>query len=230
MRAYLALPSHDKRYWGNTLMSVLHTLDPAADSDVEVFPDPLSGSVLPRVFNAAVLNAVQGGFDCLAMLHADVAAEPGWLSMLWEEMQEHDADVISAVVPIKDEWQWTSTGVHTTDEHNRRLMLVECHEKLPKTFDIDAPWLREIGAHMLLLNTGCMLLRVTEPWLRKWAGFQFRSCINWDGDGAVGQQVCTSEDWDMSEQLASLVPQPKLMATTAVRVHHWGAKEWGSHR
>lgn len=229
MRIYLALPSYDQRYWGNTMMSVLHALDPQADSDVELFVDPLSGSVSPRVFNTGLLRAVQGGFDCLAMLHADVAAEPGWLSTLNEEMQEHDADVISAVVPLKDGYEWTSTAVHTIQESNRKLMLSECHEKLPKTFCIDAPWLRSIGAHMLLINTGCMLMRLSEPWLRKWQGFQFISHINWDGNQGMGHQLCVSEDWAMSEQLAAIVPVPRLMATTAVKVHHWGAKAYASH-
>jgi hypothetical protein len=222
MRCYLALPSYDQRYWGNTLMSVLHAVEEG--TDIELFPDPLSGSVTPRVFNSGLLKAVRDDYDCLAILHADVAAQPGWLSRLWWEMREHEADVISAIVPLKDGYQWTSTAVHTNIDLYRKLLLSECHNKLPTTFDVNAPWLQGMHAHTLLLNTGCMLMRLDRAWLYEWQGFQFRSCIDWD---ALTQDTC-SEDWLMSEQL-SWMGGVRLMATTAVRTHHWGPKEYASH-
>src|SRR5215471_7104271 len=42
-------------------------------------------------------------FDYFAMLHSDIEPQPGWLDILYEEMQAMEADVISAVVPIKND-------------------------------------------------------------------------------------------------------------------------------
>ena len=216
MRVFLALPSYDQRYWGHTMMSVLNARKPTTIA--EVLPYPISGSLLPRVFNEALGISIARGYDVLCLLHADVSAEPGWLSMMLDEMQEHDADVLSAVVAIKDERGLSSTAVRTAEDDYRKLSLRECHA-LPQTFAAE-----DIGASMLLLNTGLMLMRTDRPWMKQWNGFRIRSCIQWDTltIDTVG------EDWDMSEQLHALDPQPKLMATTAVQVHHWGSRMWGN--
>jgi hypothetical protein len=223
MRVYLSLPSYDQRYWGNTMMSVLHC--GSKDMDGEVCPDPISGSLLPRVFNEALGRAVVRGYDIFCMLHADLAAEPGWLVKMLRVAKETDADVLSAVVPVKDERHLTSTAVHTSMEQYRKLSLDECHQQCSTSFDIDDPHLQAMGATSLLLNTGLMLMRLDRPWLKQWDGFQIRSRIIWGGDETVIDT--TGEDWDMSEQLNAL--QCRLVATTAVRVHHFGCAVYDSH-
>ena len=224
MRIFLALPSYNQWYHGHCLMSVLNAT--SRGDGLEVMPYPLSGSLLPRVFNEAIGRSVTNKASIMAMLHADIGVEPGWLVKMVEAMQEHDADVLSAVVAIKDTSETTSTAVSLPGEPYRRLTLQECAGALPETFGLEADYLRDMGAERLLLNTGVMLMRVDRPWLRQWSGFQIRSCIRWDSDNIVVDTV--SEDWDMSEQLHNLDPRPRLMATTAVRTLHFGAGMYDS--
>jgi hypothetical protein len=228
MRIYLSLPSYDQRYWGHTMMSVLASGAFAVDG--EVFPDPISGSVLPRVFNEALGRAVTRGYDRLVMLHADIAAEPGWLPKLLTIQDEYDCDILSSVVAIKDDRTLTSTGIHTPTEQFRKLSLHECHNCCAQTFSVNDPYLQQEQASTLLVNTGLLVMRLDRPWLWKWHGFQFRTGIVWGPEqgGTHSAHVHTcSEDWDMSEQLSAL--DCKIMATSAIRTHHFGNAIYPSH-
>ena len=226
MKCYLSLPSYDQRHWSQTMMSVLNCLDGSNDG-LEVFPDPINGSLLPRVFNEALGRAIVRGADVFAMLHADIGCEPGWLSKMWRIMDATGADVLSAVVALKDNRELTSTAIAVPQDPYRKLTLNEVHGGCPETFDRTADYLLDQGASRLLLNTGVMLMRLDRPWLRKWNGFQIRSRIQWQSDGGVLVDT-TGEDWDMSEQLSRLPDDPLLMATTAVRVLHFGSAAWGN--
>lgn len=235
MRVYLSLPSYDQRYWGNTMMSVLcagqvpdcpSLLLPGNGKPTqhELIPDPISGSLLPRVFNESLGKAVCRGCDWFVMLHADVSAEPGWLTKMLTVAYRTGADVLSAVVARKDDREISSTGIHTPAEEYRSLTLRECHEQCGQAFDVDDPYLRQQGATTLLLNTGLLCMRLGRPWLKRWHGFQIRSRIVW---GEKQTRIDTvGEDWDMSEQLAAL--GCKLMATTCCQTHHWGAQVYES--
>lgn len=218
MRIFLALPTYDQRIYVNTMMSALHCRQNG--DPVEVYPYPVSGSLLPRVFNEALATAVVRGYDRLCMMHADVIAEPGWITKLHQVAEEYDADVLSCVVALKDERQLSSTAVTIPGQHPRKLSLHECQHSLPTTFDINAPYLQKMGATELLLNTGLMFMRLDRPWLRRWSGFRIRSRILWSDEEVTVDTL--SEDWDMSRVLAAMEPAPRLLATTAVRVHHWG--------
>jgi hypothetical protein len=234
MRVYLSLPSYDQRYWGNTLMSVLcagnipdRKLVLAGNNGQqkhELGPDPISGSVLPRVFNEALGRAVCRKHDVLVMMHADVAGEPGWLTKMLTVLDMTGADVLSAVVSLKDDRRLTSTGIHTAEQQFRNLSLDECWGQCQQTFGIDDPYLQQQGATALLINTGLLCMRLDRPWLKHWHGFQIRSRIVW---GDTQTHIDTvGEDWDMSEQLAAL--GCKIMATTCVQTHHWGAQVYAS--
>ena len=51
------------------------------------------------------------GLTWFAMLHSDVAPEAWWLDKLIAEAEKHQADLLSAVVPIKSDLGLTSTAI-----------------------------------------------------------------------------------------------------------------------
>lgn len=179
-------------------------------------------SILTLTFNTLLAQALnyrdRQGATHFAMLHNDVVpVEPNWVDVLMEEMEKHDLDMISAVVPIKNEKGLTSTA---TDHMGypwgvRRLTMTEIME-LPETFTAADVKHREDGA-CLLLNTGCWLMRITEPWM---AGLCFRQtdrivwCMSENGWAAQSQ----SEDWDFSRQMAAR--GCRLGATRKVKLFH----------
>lgn len=129
---------------------------------------PLFGhnSLLCHNFNGCWAAALSGreswGFTHLAMLHADVQPQPGWLDILYREMQATGAEVISAVVPIGSREGLTSTAVASEDDWwTRRLTMTEIHD-LPETFGPDD--VSGYGPGPLLINTGCWLSRIDRPW------------------------------------------------------------------
>lgn len=194
-------------------------------------------SILTLTFNTLFAQALnlrdREGATHFAMLHNDVVPlEPNWVDVLMQEMEEHDLDMISAVVPIKNEKGLTSTA---TDHLGypwgvRRLTMTEVMD-LPETFTIkDVPH-REPGA-CLLLNTGCWLMRITDPWV---AGLLFRQqdrivwCLS--ENGWVAQSI--SEDWDFSRQMVAR--GCRIGATRKVKLFHQlpqyhNESAWGTQR
>ena len=170
---------------------------------------------------AQALDAFEAGeIDAFAMIHADVAAEPGWLDKLYAEMRTTDADVISAVIPIKNNTGLTSTAVDDTGDPMivRRLTMREI-ERLPTTFG-DA----EVGGP-ILLNTGLWLARL-GPWcLREeedgtsFFCFELRHRIRRNHNGKRYASLWP-DDWELSRRLHSV--GLKLQATTAAMLIHHG--------
>lgn len=225
MKIFLALPTYDETIYVNTMFSAINAID--SQSTCEVCIEHASGSLLPRVFNRLLATAVVRGYDRLAMLHADIAIMPGWLSKMLALMDEHDADVLSAISPIKDSRALVSTCIYDRYDVLHTLSLAECHNYLPETFDVHADYLQSLKAEVLGVNTGVMVMRLDRPWLKQWSGFRILSGIRWLEKETVVE--ATSEDWQMSRELALLDPPPKVMATRAVQLHHRGAMVWPSH-
>jgi len=193
-------------------------------------------SMLPRVFNmlwCEALNArKQYPISHFAMIHDDIAADMsldlGWLDILLDELERTGADVISAVVPIKDEKGVTSTAIETDDPWwVRRLAMHEVFQ-LPETFSAsDVPWNKD--GRPLLLNTGLWLCKFDPAWVEK-IEFHFYNRIVRMPDGEFMSQD-QPEDWDVSRQFHAL--GLKCVATRKVPlVHglpHWHNKSaWGT--
>lgn len=198
------------------------------------------GSLLAAGFNASwceALNRQRAGEDIrwFAMLHSDVVPQDWWLDTLIEDMIESGADLMSAVIPIKDPMGRTSTAIDDpTDRFNveRTLSTTEA-ANLPMVFG--AP---DCGYpdRMLLANTGCWVCDFTKPW---------RHAKNEDGslkvlftindriiekDGKFVPEV-EPEDWFFSRAIGAL--GAKVMCTRRVQLHHVGKlwfpnnKGWG---
>jgi len=149
-----------------------------------------------------------------------------------DELVANDLDMISAVVPLKNGKGLTSTATDHPDGPwgVRRLTMTEVMQ-LPETFTSkDIPFREDMSC--LLLNSGCTLMKMNEPWAQ---GLHFRQqdrivwCIK-DGDWAP-QSI--SEDWDFSRQMYHR--GCRLGATRKVKLFHqnevyhnhsaWGTQE-----
>lgn len=162
--------------------------------------------------------------------HSDVEPEPGFLETMLGEMERVGADVLSAVVPIKNDSGETSTAIDIpeADGWEGRKMTLEEIYKLPVTFSAaDTQW----PDRALLINTGCLLVDLRGGWAREQLPdsdelrlkFTIRDRIratrNAEGQYCLNVQV-DSEDWGFSRTLHQM--GRAVYATTAVRVGHHG--------
>lgn len=173
---------------------------------------------------AEALN-LRGGWDApshWAMHHADVAAPPGWLDVLLDEMARVGADVMSAVVAIKDERGLTTTAVGRDGGHVlRRLTLREVH-RLPATFSADD--VRRAPGETLLVNTGLWACRFTEPWVEEHC-FRVHDGTRRRPDG-TWEAVELTEDWAFSDWANRR--GLKVWATRKVATVHQGGRGYGT--
>lgn len=196
-------------------------LNPSRRLQVRVF-ESYKASLLANGFNQSWCHAVnlfeEGQASYFAMLHADIEPEHGWLDLLLAEMEEHSLDVVSAVVPLKDERGLTSTGLGGDDPFlpAGRLTMKQL-ANLPQTFSSyhlgrpDRP---------LLVNTGCWLARL-GPWSSEVCFTVNDRIRRVDGKWVAESE---SEDWYFSRQAHAL--GLKVAATTAVRLIHHGDNEF----
>lgn len=185
---------------------------------------PSSGSLLALVFNRTWVTALNTrkdqGWTHYMMRHADIETDPYWLDQLVDELDRSGADILSAVVPIKDGRGLTSTGVHNTAGDLRRITMKELHG-LPETFGIeDIPWAPP-GSN-LAVNTGLWVCRFDQDWVERLGdgtGFHILDAIHQD-EGQVWRAKAMPEDWAFSRwaHLQGL----RVMATRKVRVVHHG--------
>jgi hypothetical protein len=177
-----------------------------------------NSSLINHCFNhlwCTALNERERGITHFAMIHSDIEPSHYWLDTLLLEMQKVGADVISAVVPVKDDRGITSTAVDTGNLfHAKRLTMKEVMS-LPETFT------EEDAGGPLLLNTGLWLCDMRGSWAED---ICFRSHHQLaKRDGQWFPEVI-SEDWDASDQFNKL--GLKLAATRKVKVKHHGASEY----
>lgn len=153
-----------------------------------------------------------------AMIHTDVIPEEYWLDKMLAIMERTNADVLSAVIPIKDHQGLTSTAL---DEQVgdvdpawrvRRITLNEIYKTL------DGVKLEPSFTHpKLLVNTGLMLIDLRKPWIDK-LHFRFEhQIIRHHGKRSA---VCMPEDWAFSRDARAL--GATLWATREVAVRHVG--------
>lgn len=193
------------------------------------------GSLLAKNFNVlwcTLLNTLgkPNQPDYFAMLHSDVAAEPGWLDKLVELLEETRLDLLSVVIPIKSQHGLTSTAIERDDgctwRVKRRLTMHEVFE-LPEVFTSE-----DVGGP-LLVNTGCWVAKVGE-WCRE-VSFTINDHIIQHPDTGQYQAFTEPEDWFFSRECRKIGLE--IGSTRAVRVAHdgdasyrndqpWGTQRW----
>lgn len=192
-----------------------------------------ASSLLTKAFNSlwAMALASRDGGICthFAMLHNDIDPEPAWLDKLLGELTRLDADVVSAVVPLKDTRGLTSTAIdNPADSWNpiKRLSLHEVH-KLPETFDAADCGYPESA---LLINTGLWVCDLRKPWCSAaWPDGSLKMFFRQEDriyrrpehlDGPRYGVETKSEDWNFGRDLHSW--GCKVYATRKVKLKHYG--------
>jgi hypothetical protein len=199
----------------------------ASAGKLNVLALTLHTSVLESTFNELWVAALNARAECkpryFAMLHDDVCPEHFWLDKLVEELEKHDADIVSAVMPIRDLHGMTTTGATDPDDiwstQLRRLSVKEAL-KLPKTFGIedlhDGVFSECSGRNQcLLVGTGCWVCRFDSPWVDDIVWRLESQNVLVDGTWSHRRQ---SEDWLFSIDAHKL--GLKALATTAVKMYH----------
>lgn len=157
----------------------------------------VQSSLLTHGFNRLWCEAMTRrealGIKYFGMIHDDIACGPGWADTLKTILDEQNWDLVSVVVPIKDERGVTSTGRCSGDQFSpHRYTMKEIHEK-PET------WTEP----KLLVNTGLWLCRLDRPWCEKVMFRQQDQVLRAD-DGKRFIARTNPEDWDFSRQLQYL--------------------------
>lgn len=175
------------------------------------------GSLLARGFNTlwcqALNTRAEHHWTHFVMIHSDIDPEHGWLTKLLDEMDRVNADVLSAVVPIKDMTGDSSTAVLDPERKDVHRLHERDLEKLPATFD---------GSHWpnqtLLVNTGLLAVRFDAPWVEH-CWFEIVDRIEKLPDGTFEPRGM-SEDWNFSLQCKAL--RKRVFATQIIGLKHIG--------
>jgi len=182
-------------------------------------------SLLAMSFNKMWCMALneRSKFTHFVMLHDDIVPlDNGWLDTLMGEFLSSGADVVSSVVPIKDDRGLSSTAfLNPRTMEMRRLTMNETHAIKPKTFDAE-----EAGHKgcVVLPNTGLWVCDFTKPWVEQIC-FTVRDRIFKTESGEWVAQTY-SEDWDFGVQCYRL--GVKVKATRAVNLIHKGGFDYPS--
>ncbi len=235
----VAMPGYDGRGSDGAFYGLL--VHPSRGQRLNPVAIRLHQSLLANNFNTLWVMALnhhkQERCQYFAMLHDDIGPSPFWLDVLYEEMKRHDADVISAVSPIKDRLGLTSTAVCSGDRWNsRRLTLKEVFD-LPETFgtqDLINAGIAGPG-QQLLVNTGCMLVDLSKPWVHKLDANDELAChftiddrIRYDREADEYAVETVPEDWNFSRMV--LDHGGRLAATRKVVIQHEGRMTYSSEK
>jgi hypothetical protein len=156
-----------------------------------------------------------------AILHDDIEAPGGWVDDLMEVLVETNADFVAAHMPIKAFTGLTSMGVHYGDLWDINRFTMRRLADLPATFTSD-----EVDGN-LILNTGCCLLRLRDPWLSHPEDFLFTDLNRMAWVDGQRKAQCVSEDWVWTDKLRKA--GAKLAATRRVECGHEGSYLYRNH-
>ncbi len=197
----------------------------------------LRNSLLARCFNhcwaEAVTMAEQGKATHFAMLHTDVVPAPLWIDTLYNELVRLDADIVSAVIPIKTQEGLTSTALDSSDRWNPHRLTMKEVMQLPETFGADDVTQAGLnpGGGKLLVNTGCWICDLRKPWVGKTddAGemlchFTINDRVRREGDRWTVE--VEPEDWYFSRSIYKASPDARIFATRQLHVEHVGTMNW----
>lgn len=242
-KIYFCIPTYDRKVDIGTLFQ---TWQLGSDKYNLTGPQGNACSLLANGFNrfwVEALNARESfGITHFAMLHADILPlNRNWLEVMLDEMETHNADLVSGIVAIKDGRGVTSTGWHPCvwpDDHpdleafrangtrpdyakcfdNKlvRHVCIDHLKELPPTFDCGAA----LADDYLLVNTGLWLADIRNPLFDK-CWFEIRDWLVRDESGKLIPKVMP-EDWHFSMQVADL--GGKVMATQKTPVIHYGSE------
>lgn len=189
------------------------------------------GSILVKTHGMsweAALSHRDQGVTHVAICHADIFPQNGWLDALHEELLRADVDVLSVLMPKKEGTGETSTAIECVSDGKlrRRIITMREAELLPPTFT--AADVHPGG--WLLVNTGLMLARITTGVWPEEVTFQH---VQWlDRRMTPPVHDHETEDWYMSRVLH--VQGARVACTRKIAAAHRGTFDfpnqggWGS--
>lgn len=216
-----------------------------ASNEHAILPAYGSSSLLAFGFNTLYCQALNARskyptMKWFAMLHADVAPESFWLDKLIRIAEESNADALGCIIPFKDPSGLTSTAIAPEGQKYGAFRLTMTQALAPEipatigTAEVRELMLRgmlpQIENPVLLINTGCMIIRIDQHWSDE-IYFNISDRITKDPYNRTYQAETEPEDWFVSKLLHS--KGAKVMATRSVKVSHLGGgnfpndKVWG---
>lgn len=175
-------------------------------------------------FNALLIMALQlhkqGKADYFLLWHSDILPEPHFVDKMVAIAEEKNAEILSAIVPIKDQNGLTSTaldepvGDMPPEWRVRRFTMKEISE-MPETFTHDK----------LLVNTGLLLIKLSASWVKD-IYFHFDDkIIEHHGQRLA---VLFPEDWMFSRDARKLGCTSQWV-TRAVKLTHVGHQQFPNY-
>lgn len=198
-RVLIATPTHDGSVF-NTGAIVDCFLTPG----LELAYEKRKSSLLAHSRNLIWRSAIDADVDWLVMIDADV--EPvgtGWLNKLLTEAAVHNAPVLGAVIPLKEDSGDTSTAMYMGDWEAER------YGRAFLSLNPDHTWTHRD----LLVSTGLLLVNMVGSWVHN-IKFTIQDRIEPNGEIRVWP-----EDWDFCRQCHKM--GIKVWATTKIPVIHW---------
>ena len=235
---FLACPTYDNTIQAATSAAIWCRGTKTHSVNVSIMGQSLLAKNFNEMWCEALNQRSAKNLKYFAMLHADIQPQDWWIDTLIAELEKHDADIISGVVPIKDNRGVTSTAIANPLNQYQvfsRLTLRQClHPSFPQTFTIsDAAEaleklpedlrLTKVPRKALLINTGMWVCRFDRPWVEK-LHFEIRDKIVKENGQFRARNL--PEDWNFSYQLAAM--NCKVMASTAVKCVHFGNAQYGT--
>jgi hypothetical protein len=187
------------------------------------------GSLLAQNFNicwARALNLAHKGkrIDYFAMIHADVEPEDEWLDVLIDELEASNLDLLSVVVPIKDERGVTSIALDRPDGDTWRPL---CRLTMAEVMRLPPTFTSEDVGYPILVNTGLWVCRFDLAWARK-VRFTINDRIVFDQGSDRYLAQCEPEDWYFSRLCHEI--KLRIGATRKVRLTHRGPAQFYNDR
>lgn len=234
---YLGCPTHNGQIEHRVVKALFTEATEKHRVLVNVHQTSLLASGCNHMYCAALNGYAGEKFKWFAMLHSDIAPEALWLDKLIDIAEKHEADLLSAVVPIKSDEGVTSTAISMPgDPFSRFARLTQRQvnrEGWPETFNVkqalaffhpNTPhYPEELADSMLLVNTGCMVVRLDRLWSDK-LYFTINDRIEKTLNGY--RELVEPEDWFFSR----LVNEHggNVMATRAIKLEHIGSTAYPS--
>ena len=233
---FLGIPTHDGRTDVVGLSAIVHSMSERGD----VFWKSRGSSLINFNCNALfcdALNMRKNGVTHFLLMHSDVRPEPGFVTKMMKILTARELDLLSVVLPIKDDEGLSSTCVVIRTGENtaerRRLTMAQI-QQLPPTFrNVECAEFfgKALDDVIMLANTGLMLLDLSKSWIEKLVFSTIDKIVKLDGQFTAH---CEPEDWSFTRQLHQL--GGRLAVTRAVKAKHMGMKAfdnqevWGEEK
>jgi len=226
-KVFVGIPTHSGVLSAQTHQAVVRAMF-SSGRRFHIMHHVQTVSLLAYNFNKLLTSAHNSEADWFVMLHSDIApTATNWLDILIDTAEQEQLAALSVVSPIKSPQGYVSCALDRFPMV-RKLTLHECLIELPQTFG-PADTKRLYGSDKLLINTGCMLLRLKSLPPDKFH-FHIEDRVLRDQSGAWGAW-CNPEDYYFSQRLWKA--KKPYAATTAVKLVHHGQlgytnwEDWG---